>query len=39
MSENKNIMKQNLWDALKVVVRGNFIAADVYKFFKKSSNP
>ena len=32
-SENENMMVLNLWDAVKAVIRGNFIAIQVY--FKK----
>ena len=30
MNENKNITTQNLWDTVKVVLRGRFIALQVY---------
>ena len=33
MNENENITTQNLWDTVKAVLRGEFIAIQVY--FKK----
>ena len=30
MNENKNITHQNLWDAAKSLLRGNFLAVYVY---------
>ena len=33
MNENENITTQNLWDSVKVVLRGRFIAIQAY--FKK----
>ena len=30
MNENENIITQNLWDSVKVVLRGRFIAIQAY---------
>ena len=30
MNENENTMTQNLWDTVKVVLRGRFIALQAY---------
>ena len=38
MNENENTTTQNLWDALKVFLRGNFIAIQAYSRNKKKSN-
>ena len=36
MNENENITTQNLWDTIKAVLRGKFIAIQAY--FKKQTN-
>ena len=39
MNENENITTQNLWDTLKAVLRGKFIAIQAYlKKQEKKSN-
>ena len=39
MNENENITTQNLWDTLKAVLRGSFIALQAYlKKQEKKSN-
>lgn len=35
LNENENITYQNLWDAVKVVLRGKFIASNVLPKEKK----
>lgn len=35
MTENANRIKQNLWNTVKVVLRGNLIAINAHKFKKK----
>ena len=38
-NENENTTTQNLWDTVKTVLRGNFIAIQVYlKKTRKKSN-
>ena len=41
MNENENITTQNLWDTVKVVLRGRFIAIQAYfgKREKSSKEP
>ena len=36
MNENKNTITPNLWDSVKAVLRGKFIAIQAY--FKKQTN-
>ena len=36
-NDNENIMTQNLWDAAKAVLRGNFIAIQSYLKKQKTS--
>ena len=38
MNENENTTTQNLWDAVKAVLRGRFIAIQAYLKKKKKSN-
>lgn len=35
MNENKGITYQNLWDAVKGILRGKFTAVNAYIFLKK----
>ena len=36
-NENENTMVQNLWDALKAVLRGNYMAIQAYLTKKEKS--
>ena len=38
MNENENTTTQNLWDTVKAVLRGRFIAIQAYKKQEKKSN-
>lgn len=38
MNENKGITYQNLWDAVKGILRGKFTAVNAYIFFKEITN-
>ena len=38
MNENENTTTQNLWDALKAVIRARFIATEAY-LKKQEKNP
>ena len=39
MNENENTINQNLWDTVKAVLRGRFIATQAYlKETRKKSN-
>ena len=38
MNENESTTTQNLWDTVKAVLRGRFIAIQAYKKQEKKSN-
>ena len=38
MNENENTITQNLWDSVKAVLRGTFIAIQAYRKKREKSN-